>query len=220
MFCGMGLDIQQSSGRVSMCCLSHWSGQQQHLLKLASIGYTINAVCSSPWQRTLITGAHGDWELHAPWRGPSKIWQDGGGSFLVLPRRHVLSSRWLWTFNHNMWKLPGRSLRSCYQVSPPASSLPRHMAMCTALVSGAQCSMPVRLGYWQSQTSDVCSQMTHVCSQMTKQWSDRLAMSSQKTLSPPDAMSYLQGLTMRIWTLFWKRRLHWYRHVECSNGAI
>ena len=25
-----------------------------------------------------------------------------GGSFLLLPRRHALSSRWLWTFNHNM----------------------------------------------------------------------------------------------------------------------
>ena len=53
-------------------------------------------------------------------------------------------------------------------------------------------------------------------------------MSSHKTLSSPDAMSYLQGLTMRIWTLFCEdldlilkeRRLHWYRHVECSNGAI
>ena len=31
---------------------------------------------------------------------PSQTWQVGG-SFLVLPRRHALSSRWLWTFNHN-----------------------------------------------------------------------------------------------------------------------
>ena len=85
-----------------------------------------------------------------------------------------------------------------------------------------QCSMPVRLGNvlwldtadWQSQTSSVCSEMTG-------QWSDRLAMSSHKTLTSPDAMSYLQGLTMRIWTLFWRREgLHWYRHVECSNDAI
>ena len=29
-------------------------------------------------------------------------WQPWGGSFLLLPRRHALSSRWLWTFNHNM----------------------------------------------------------------------------------------------------------------------
>ena len=33
--------------------------------------------------------------------------------------------------------------------------------------------MPVRLGHWQSQTSNVCSEMTG-------QWSDRSAMSSHK----------------------------------------
>ena len=32
MICGTGLDLLQSR-RVSMCCLSHWSGQQQHLLQ-------------------------------------------------------------------------------------------------------------------------------------------------------------------------------------------
>ena len=32
---------------------------------------------------------------------PIWTWQAGGGSFLLLPRRHALSSRWLWTFNHN-----------------------------------------------------------------------------------------------------------------------
>ena len=34
-------------------------------------------------------------------RSPSRAWQTGGGSFLLLPRRHALSSRWLWAFNHN-----------------------------------------------------------------------------------------------------------------------
>ena len=33
--------------------------------------------------------------------GPGRTWQAWGGSFLLLPRRHALSSRWLWTFNHN-----------------------------------------------------------------------------------------------------------------------
>ena len=58
--------------------------------------------------------------------------------------------------------------------------------------------MPVRLGHWQSQTSNVCSEMTG-------QWSDRSAMSSHKTLSPPDPLSYLPGLALRIWTSFWRR---------------
>ena len=54
---------------------------------------------------------------------PSWTWQAGGGSFLLLPGRHALSSRWLWTFNHNTWKPPRRSSRSCYQFSLPATSL-------------------------------------------------------------------------------------------------
>ena len=35
---------------------------------------------------------------------PGQTWQAWGGSFLLLLRRHALSSRWLWTFNHNTWK--------------------------------------------------------------------------------------------------------------------
>ena len=58
--------------------------------------------------------------------------------------------------------------------------------------------MPVRLGHWviwQSQTFNICSEMTG-------QWSDRSAMSSSRTLSPPDPMS---GLALTIWTSFWRR---------------
>ena len=70
--------------------------------------------------------------------------------------------------------------------------------MCTALMCGAKCSMPARLGHWQSQTSSVCSETTG-------QWSVRSAMSDHKTLSPPGPMSYLCGLALRIWTSFWRR---------------
>ena len=130
--------------------------------------------------------------------------------FLLLPRRHPLSSWWLWTFNH-VWKLPGRSSRSCYQFSLPATSLSRHVAACTGLVCGAQCSMPVRLGHWQSQTSNICSEMTG-------QWSDRSAMSGCKTLTPPDLMSILSSLALSLILKEW--RLRWYGHVERSNGAV
>ena len=82
-------------------------------------------------------------------------------------------------------------LSSCHLFS-------KHVAMCTALVCGAQCSMPARLGHWQSQIS-------RVCSEMTGQWSDRPAMSDRKTLSPPGPMRYLCGLALRIWTSFWRR---------------
>ena len=74
----------------------------------------------------------------------------------------------------------------------------------------AQCSMAVRLGHWQNQTSNVCSEMTG-------QWSDRSAMSSRKTLSTLDPMSYLCSLALRLWTSFWRR---WYGHVERSIGAV
>ena len=95
-------------------------------------------------------------------------------------------------------KQPRRSSRICYQFSLHATSLSKHVAVCTALVCEAQCSMPARLGHWQSQTSSVCSEMTG-------QWSDRSAMSDRKTLSPPGPMIYLCGLTLRIWTSFWGR---------------
>ena len=40
-----------------------------------------------------------------------------------------------------------RSSRSCYQFSLHAISLSRQVVVCTALVCGVQCSMPVRLGH-------------------------------------------------------------------------
>ena len=35
-----------------------------------------------------------------------------------------------------------------------------------------------------------------------------------------DPISYLCGLALRIWTLFWRREDWWYGHVERSNGAV
>ena len=42
----------------------------------------------------------------------------------------------------------------------PPTFLSRHMAVCTAGVCGAQCSMPVKLGQLQSPAYSVCSEMT------------------------------------------------------------
>ena len=93
---------------------------------------------------------------------------------------------------------PGRSSRICCEFSLHATSPSKHVAVCTALVCGVQCSMPVRLGHWQSQTSSICSEMI-------EQWSDRSAMSDRKTSSPQGPMSYLWGLALRIWSSFWRR---------------
>ena len=67
----------------------------------ASTGCTRNAVGSSAWKKTLTIDVHGARELHTTEGNPGRTWQAWGGSFLLLPRRHGLSSRWLWTFNHN-----------------------------------------------------------------------------------------------------------------------
>ena len=75
----------------------------------------------------------------------------------------------------HVWKPPGRSSRICYQFSLHATSLSKHVAKCTALVCEAQCSMPARLGHWQSQTFSICSQMTG-------QWSDRSVKSGYKDI--------------------------------------
>ena len=144
----------------------------------------------------------------------SRTWQARGGSLLLLPRRHALSSRWLWPFNHNTCeKSPGRSSRSCYQFSLPATSLFRDTWPCvyTVLVCGAQCSVPVRLGHWQSQSSNVC------CG-MTGQWSDRSAMSSRKTLLPSGPVGYLRSLALRIWTSSWRKDGS--VGMDHSNGAV
>ena len=118
-----------------------------------------------------------------------------------------------WTFNHNTCETARKKFKEVLLVLSSRTSLSRHVAACTALVCGAQCSMPVRLGHWRSQ-------MSNVCSEMTGKWSDRSAMSSRKTLSPPDLMSYLRVLALKIWTSFWRRRLRWYGHVERSSDAV
>ena len=128
---------------------------------------------------------------------PGRTWQAWDGSFLLLPRRHALSSRWLWTLNHNTCE---NSLEEV-QGSATSSLFTPPLFLNTwpwALVCGAQCPMPARFGHWQSGTSSVCSKMRG-------QWSDRSAMSGSKTLSSPGPVSYLCSLALRIWTSFWRR---------------
>ena len=129
---------------------------------------------------------------------PDWTWQVWGGSFLLLPRRHAVSSRWLWTLTTTHVKTAWKKFKD---LLPVLSS--RHLSVKTRGHVYSSCvqsamSMPARLGHWQSRTSSVCSEMTG-------QWSDRSAMSGRKTLSPPGPMSYLCSLALRIWTSFWRR---------------
>ena len=93
--------------RVSMCCLSHWSGQQQRLLQwLQALGSQemqwAQALEKGPWlQMYTVPGNCTPLGWQTTEGSPGRTWQAWGGSFLLLPRRHALRSRWLWTFNHN-----------------------------------------------------------------------------------------------------------------------
>ena len=162
----------------------------------ASTGCTKSAVGSSTWQSTLITDVHGARELHAPWMA------DHRGKSVRPDKLEVVAS---FCYLGDMLSAAGccelsttpcvkTALKKFTELLPVLSSchLSRHVAMCVALVCGAQCSMPERLGHWQSQTSNICRRMTG-------QWSDRSAMSSHKTLSKSGPMSYLRGLALRIW---------------------
>ena len=177
---------------------------------------------SSAWKMTLTTDVHSARELHAPWMvdHSSKEVQVG------LDKLEVVAS--FCYLGDMLSAADGCELANTIRVKtvwkkfkdllPVLSSrhlsLKKYVAVSTALVCGAQCSMPARLGHWQSQTSSVCSEMTG-------QWSDRSAMSGRKTLSPPGPMSFLCGLALRIWTS--RREDWWYGRVTlqwCSQGSL
>ena len=92
---------------VSMCHLLHWSGQQQHLLqRLQALGAQemqwAQALDKGPWlQMYTVPGNCTPVGRQTTEGSPSRTLQGGGDSFLLLPRRHALSSWWLWTCNQN-----------------------------------------------------------------------------------------------------------------------
>ena len=106
-------DLQYGTGPpaefrwVSMRRLSHWCGQQQHLLQwLQALGAQemqwAQALEKGPWlQMYTVPGNCMPLGWQTTEGSPGRTWQAWGGSFLLLPRRHALSSRWLWTLNHN-----------------------------------------------------------------------------------------------------------------------
>ena len=209
MICGTGLDLLQSSGefpctvcRTGVGSNSTFCNGCKHRAHKKCSG--LKCLTKDPDYRYTRC-----WETARPLDGrPQKEVQVGPDKLEVVASFCYLGecSQQQVAVNfqpQHVWKLPGRSSRICYQFSLHATSLSKHVAVCTALVYGAQCSMPARLGHWQSQTSSICSEMTG-------QWSDISAMSGRKALSPPGPMSYLRSMALRIWTSFWRR--------EVTNG--
>ena len=205
MICGMGLDLLLSTGEFP-CAGCHTGVGFCNSIFYNSCKHWVHKKCSGPRCLTKDPDYRRTWRQGTACPLDSRPQREDRrtdklevvASFWSQGDMLALSSCWLCTFNHNVGKAPGRSSRSCYQFSLPASSLSRQVAVCTVLLCGVQCSMPVRLGYWQSQTSNVCSRMRG-------QWSDRSAMSSHKTLSPPGPLSYLRSLALRIWISLWRR---------------
>ena len=86
--------------RVSMRRLSHWSGQQQHFCN--SCKHWVHKKCSGlkgltkdpDYSCTQCQGTARPLDSR-PQREVCRTRQAGGGSFLLLPRRHALSRRWL-----------------------------------------------------------------------------------------------------------------------------
>ena len=199
MICGSGLDLLQSSGEFpcAFCC----TGVGSNSIFCNGCKHWVHKKCSGLKRLTKDPDYRCTWcqGTARPLDGsPSRTWQAGGGSFLLLPRRHALSSRWPWPFNQHTCENRLEEIQGSAISSPRHLSFKTHVSVCTALVCGVQCSMPVRLGHWQNQTLSMCSRMTG-------QWSDRSAMSGCKTLSQPGPLSYLHGLALRIWTSFWRR---------------
>ena len=196
----MRFDISCKLSWVSMHCLLHWSRQQQHLLQqLQALGAQemqwAQALDKGPWlQMYTVPGNCMPLERQTTEGSLCRTWQAGGGSFLLLPRRHALSELSTTTCVKTAWM----KFKELLPVLPSHYLFFKTSDACTALVCRVQCSMPLRLGHWQSKTSNVCSKMTWQCS-------DRSAMSNRKTLSLPGPVSYLRSLALRIWTSFWRR---------------
>ena len=153
MICGTGLDLLQSSGEFpcavcrtgvdsnSIFCngCKHWVHKKCSGLKgltkdpeyrSTQCQGTAHPLDGRP-QREVQVG-HDKLEVVASFCYLGDM-LSAAGSYELATTSHVKTS----------WK----KSRNCYQFSLPTTSLSRHMGACTALVCGAQCSMPVRLGH-------------------------------------------------------------------------
>ena len=149
-----------------------------------------------------------------PQRGPSRTWQAGGGSFLLLPRRHALSSWWLWTFNRITCENPldevqGAATSSLFLPTLFQDTWPRVQLLCVERNAPCQWDLatdkakpPMSAAKWlgNDQTDLQCKTARYCHHQIN----ELLARLSTEDLD----------------LILKERRLRWYGHVECSNGAV
>ena len=145
MICGTGLDLLQSSGKFP-CVVCH-TGVGSNNIFCNGCKHWVHKKCSGLKRLTKdldyrCTQYQG---TACPLDGrPQKEVQVGPDKLEVVASFCYLGDM---LSAAGGCELSTTSSRSCYQFSFHATSLSRHMAMYTALVCGAQCSMPVRLGH-------------------------------------------------------------------------
>ena len=206
--------------QVSMRCLSHWSGQQQHLLQwLQALGAQemqwAQALEKGPWlQMYTVPGNCTPLGWQTTEGSPGRTWQAWGGSFLLLPRRHALSSRWLWTFNHNrcencLEEVQGSATSPLFMPPLFQNTWPCVQLLCAAHNAPCQQDWPLAKPNLQCL-----------------QWNDRAMIRQICNVRPQDIVTTRSNeLFVRLGIedldlILKERRLQWYEHVERSNGAV
>ena len=141
-------------------------------------------------------------------------WQTTEGSFLLLPRRHALSSRWLWTLNHNtcensLEEVQGSATNSLFMPPLFQNTWPCVQLLCAERNAPCQRDLaidkaepPASAAKWQGndQTDLQCQASRHCHHQ------------------PNDLLVRLGIEDLDL--ILKERRLWWYGHVERSNDAV
>ena len=203
---------------VSMRRLSHWSGQHLHLLQwLQALGAQemqwAQALEKRPWlQMYTVTENCTPLGWQTTEGSPGRTWQAWDGSFLLLPRRHALSSRWLWTFNHNtcenrLEEVQGSANSSLF--TPPLfqNTWPCVQLLCAERNAPCQRDLAIdkakplaSAAKWQgNDQTDLQCQMQDIVTTKSNELLVRLG---------------IEDLDL----ILKERRLRWYGHVERSNG--
>ena len=172
----------------------------------ASTGCTRNALGSSAWQRPwlqmyTVPGNCMPLGWQTTEGSPGRTWHSWGGSFLLLLRRHAVSSRWLWTFKQNTCENRLEEVQGFGTSSLFTTPLFQNTWPCVQLLSverNAPCLRDLAIDKAEPPASaakrqgndqtDLQCQATRHCHQQV-QW----------------ATMYLCGLALRIWTSFWMR---------------
>ena len=204
--CGMGLDLLQTSGEFP-CAVCHTGVGS---IFCNSCKHWVHKKCSGLKPLTKDPDYRCTWcqGTACPLDGrpqretcPSRSWQAGCGSFLLLPtcRRHALSSRWLWTCNHNtcenhLDEVHGAATSSLFTPTLFQDTWLRVQLLCVKRNAPCQCDLaidktkpPTSAVEWQgNDQTDLQCQAARRCHHQV-QWAT------------------LRSLALRIWTWFWRR---------------